>query len=154
MNEIHQKVFKIWDLINSNAKTLILCDRKTNERTHLRTKERTNGKVKIIYPHILRMSGYNHLVEVILMSTLSIHFINTGFYKHRKASMTRTPMALWRLLVFFFVFFWGFLSQGNSKYGPGQAKKCRRICVKCAFRSSCACAKYHSGLFSPLIHSL
>ena len=56
MNEIHQKVFKIWGLINFNAKTLTLCrkDERTNQRTYERMDE---GKGKTIYPHILRMSG-------------------------------------------------------------------------------------------------
>ena len=40
MNKIHQRVFKIWGLINFNAKTLT-CDGKTNERTYKRTNERT-----------------------------------------------------------------------------------------------------------------
>ena len=71
MNKIHQRVFKIWGLINFNAKTLTLWrkDKRTNERTYERTNERTNvrtnertdertnGKAKTIYPHILRMSG-------------------------------------------------------------------------------------------------
>ena len=67
MNKIHQRVFKIWGLINFNAKTLTLWRKdertnertyeRTNERTYVRTNERTNGKAKTIYPHILRMSG-------------------------------------------------------------------------------------------------
>ena len=39
-------------------------------------------------------------------------------------------------------------------YGPLQAKKCLRIFAKCAFRSSCVCAKYHPDLCSPFIHSV
>ena len=63
MNKIHQRVFKIWGLINFNAKTLTLwrkderTNEHTNERMNVRTNERTNGKAKTIYPHILRMSG-------------------------------------------------------------------------------------------------
>ena len=55
MNEIHQRVFKIWGLINFNAKPLTLW--RKDERTNERTYEQTNGKAKTIYPHILRMSG-------------------------------------------------------------------------------------------------
>ena len=47
MNEIHQRVFKIWGLINFNSKTLTLWQKD----------ERTNWKAKTIYPHILCMSG-------------------------------------------------------------------------------------------------
>ena len=56
MNEIHQRVFKIWGLVNFNAKILTLWreDERMNEGTNVRT---TNGKAKTIYPHILCMSG-------------------------------------------------------------------------------------------------
>ena len=37
---------------------------------------------------------------------------------------------------------------------PHQAKTCLRICAKCVFRLSCACAKYQPCLFSPSIHSV
>ena len=57
MNEIHQRLFKIWGLINFNAKTDPVTERRTNEQTYVRTNKRTNGKAKTIYPHILRMSG-------------------------------------------------------------------------------------------------
>ena len=52
MNEIHQRVFKIWGLINFNVKTLTLWlkDERTNKQTYVRTNERTNGKAKTIYP--------------------------------------------------------------------------------------------------------
>ena len=39
-------------------------------------------------------------------------------------------------------------------YRPRQAKTCLRTCAEYAFRSSCACAKYHPGLCSPFIHSI
>ena len=39
MNEIHQRVFKIWGLINFNAKALP-CDGKMNEHTYKRTEKR------------------------------------------------------------------------------------------------------------------
>ena len=55
MNEIHQRVFKIWGLINLNAKTLTLW--RKDERTNVQTNERMNGKAKTIYPFILRLSG-------------------------------------------------------------------------------------------------
>ena len=44
MNEIHLRVFKIWGLINFNAKTLTLWrkDERTYERTNVRTNERTD----------------------------------------------------------------------------------------------------------------
>ena len=38
-NEIHQRVFKIWGLINFNAKTLTLW--RKDERSNVRTNERT-----------------------------------------------------------------------------------------------------------------
>ena len=46
MNEIHQRVFKIWGLINFNAKTLTLWrkDERTYVRTNERTYVRTNGR--------------------------------------------------------------------------------------------------------------
>ena len=37
---------------------------------------------------------------------------------------------------------------------PRLEKRCHRECAKCAFRSYCACANYHSGLGSPFIHSI
>ena len=40
MNEINQRVFKIWGLINFNAKTLTLCDGKTNTQTYVWTDKR------------------------------------------------------------------------------------------------------------------
>ena len=48
MNEIHQRIFKIWGLINFNAKTLTLWrkDERTNERTYVRTNERTNRRTE------------------------------------------------------------------------------------------------------------
>ena len=46
MNEIHQRVFKIWGLITFNAKTLTLW--RKDEWTYVRTNNRTNGKA--IYP--------------------------------------------------------------------------------------------------------
>ena len=44
MNEIHQRVFKIWGLINFNAKTLTLWrkDERTNVWRNARTNVRTN----------------------------------------------------------------------------------------------------------------
>ena len=41
-----------------------------------------------------------------------------------------------------------------SSYGPSQANMYLHTCAKCAFTSSCACAKYLFGLCSPLIHSI
>ena len=44
MNEIHQRVFKLWGLINFNTKTSTLWwkDERTNERTYKQTDERTS----------------------------------------------------------------------------------------------------------------
>ena len=42
MNEIHQRVFKIWGLINFNAKTLTLWWKE--ERTYVRTNEQTEKR--------------------------------------------------------------------------------------------------------------
>ena len=53
MNEIHQRVFKIWGLVNFNAKTLTLWrkdEQRTYERMNIRTNKWTNGKAKTIYP--------------------------------------------------------------------------------------------------------
>ena len=55
MNEIHQRVFKIWGLINFNAKTLTLWrkDERTNEQTNERTYVWTNERKSENYipPH-------------------------------------------------------------------------------------------------------
>ena len=68
MNEIHQRVFKIWGLINFNAKTLTLWrkDERTNEQTNVRTKERKSENY--IPPHTsyvdsrgYKCRGYNKL---------------------------------------------------------------------------------------------
>ena len=49
MNKIHQRVFKIWGLINFNAKTLTLWrkDERTNKRTYERTNVRTNVRTYV-----------------------------------------------------------------------------------------------------------
>ena len=73
MNEIHRRIFKIWGLINFNAKTLTLWqkDERTNERTNERTYvwmnectyERTNGwteKRKLYIPTYFVCQGYNN----------------------------------------------------------------------------------------------
>ena len=44
--------------------------------------------------------------------------------------------------------------QPVKPYGRCQAKKSLWACAICACRSSCACAKYHPGLCSPLIYSI
>ena len=51
MNEIHQRVFKIWGLINFNAKTLTLW--RKDERTNVRTNERMDERKSENYipPH-------------------------------------------------------------------------------------------------------
>ena len=65
MNKIHQRVFKIWGLINFNAKTLTLWrkDERTNERTNVRTNERTE-KRKLYTPTYFVCRGYNNLHEM------------------------------------------------------------------------------------------
>ena len=65
MNEIHQRVFKIWGLINFNAKTLTLWrkDERTHERTNVRTNERTNGRTekrKLYTPTYFVCRGYKY----------------------------------------------------------------------------------------------
>ena len=45
MNEIHQRVFKIWGLIYFNAKTLTLW--RKDERMHERTNKRTNERMYV-----------------------------------------------------------------------------------------------------------
>ena len=64
MNEIHQRVFKIWGLINFNAKTLTLWqkDEQTNEQMYERTYVQTNGwteKRKLYTPTYFVCRGYN-----------------------------------------------------------------------------------------------
>ena len=70
MNEIHQSVFKIWGLINFNAKTLTLWRKdewtheQTYEQTNERTYEQTNGvteKGKLYTPTYFVCLGYNKL---------------------------------------------------------------------------------------------
>ena len=46
MNENYRRVFKIWGLINFNAKTLTLCDGKTNKQTSIRMNKRTKGRTE------------------------------------------------------------------------------------------------------------
>ena len=65
MNEIHHRVFKIWGLINLNAKTLTLWrkDERTNERTNVRMNVRTNERTderkseNYIPPHTSYVGG-------------------------------------------------------------------------------------------------
>ena len=54
MNEIHERVFKIWGLININAKTLTLCPRMWQKD------EWMNGKAKTIYPTYFVCMGYKN----------------------------------------------------------------------------------------------
>ena len=73
MNKIHQRVFKIWGLINFNAKTLTLwrkdegTNERTNERTYVRTNERTyvrtnerTEKRKLYTPTYFVCRGYKY----------------------------------------------------------------------------------------------
>ena len=61
MNEIHQRIFKIWGLINFNAKTLTLWrkDEWTYERTYVRTNEWTDERKSENYitPHTSYVGG-------------------------------------------------------------------------------------------------
>ena len=104
MNKIHQRVFKIWGLINFNAKTLTLWrkDERTNEgtyeRTYVRTNERTNGKAKTIYPHILRMSGVYippHTSYVGGIITSPQRRCNVMMLHRRWGDVIFTPCARW-----------------------------------------------------------
>ena len=69
MNEIHQRIFKIWGLINFNAKTLTLWrkDERTNELTNAGTNVGTNERTderkseNYIPPHTSYVGGYNNL---------------------------------------------------------------------------------------------
>ena len=65
MNEIHQRVFKIWGLINFNAKTLTLWrkDELTNECTNEWTNERTYVRMekrKLYTPTYFVCRGYKN----------------------------------------------------------------------------------------------
>ena len=91
MNEIHQRVFKIWGLINFNTKTLTLWrkDERTNKgmykRTNVRMNEQTNGKAKTIYPHILRTTYFPHYFIYIFLTSgviLHIHLLNVYCFPH------------------------------------------------------------------------
>ena len=61
MNEIHQRVFKIWGLINFNAKTLTLWrkDERTNENTNERTYVQTDEwkSENYVPPHTSYVGG-------------------------------------------------------------------------------------------------
>ena len=61
MNEIHQRVFKIWGLINFNAKTLTLWreEERTNVQTNGHTYERTDERKSENYipPHTSYVGG-------------------------------------------------------------------------------------------------
>ena len=57
MNEIHQRVFKIWGLINFNAKTLTLW--RKDERTNIRMNKQTE-KRKHYTPTYFVCRGYNN----------------------------------------------------------------------------------------------
>ena len=71
MNEIHQRVFKIWGLINFNAtaKTLTLWrkDERTNERTNKRTDERKSENY--IPPHTSYVRSIIHLMVTLMHYT-------------------------------------------------------------------------------------
>ena len=67
MNEIHQRVFKIWGLISFNAKTLTLWrkDERTNVRTNVRTNEwmnRWTEKRKLYTPTYFVCRGYKYFM--------------------------------------------------------------------------------------------
>ena len=73
MNEIHQRVFKIWGLINFNAKTLTLwrkdewwTNERTNERTNIRTNEQTDERKSENYipPHTSYVGGIIRRVKL------------------------------------------------------------------------------------------
>ena len=104
MNKIHQRVFKIWGLINFNAKTLTLWRKdertyeRTNERTNDRTDERMNGKNRKLYtPTYFVCRGYNKNKPLAICI----------FYKYLN---TLTLTMLWgnsaddKLITFFLIF--------------------------------------------------
>ena len=76
MNEIYQRVFKIWGLINFNAKTLTLWrkDERTYERTYVRTNEWTDElkSENYIPPHTSYVRG--------IIRTISILFSRKSTY--------------------------------------------------------------------------
>ena len=63
MNEIHQRVFKIWGLINFNTKTLTLWrkDEHTNKRTNVCTYERKSENY--IPPHAWYVGGITTVIS-------------------------------------------------------------------------------------------
>ena len=81
MNEIHQRVFKIWGLINFNVKTLTLWrkDERTYDRTNECTYVRTNGRTekrKLYTPTYFVCRGYN---KELIFPVFSIKFVKFGF---------------------------------------------------------------------------
>ena len=68
MNEIHQRIFKIWGLINFNAKTLTLwrkdrTNERMNEQTYVRINVRTNERTekrKLYTPTYFVCRGYKN----------------------------------------------------------------------------------------------
>ena len=88
MNEIHQRVFKIWGLINFNAKTLTLCPRTW------RKDERTNKQKKTIYPHIqikIHESQQTHNVA----TTALQHHCNVMMLQQRYNDVVGTLCVCW-----------------------------------------------------------
>ena len=73
MNEIHQRIFKIWGLINFNAKSLTLWrkDERTNVRTYVRTEKR-----KLYTPTYFVCRGYKYsCLRSPLWHSLHLHYV-------------------------------------------------------------------------------
>ena len=75
MNEIHQRFFKIWGLINFNAKTLTLWrkDERMNVRTNVRTYEEQTDEWKsenYIPPHTSYVGGIISIFDTVIVPFL------------------------------------------------------------------------------------
>ena len=86
MNEIHQKVFKIWGLINFNTKTLTLCDGKTNKQNERKSKNYmpshtscVGGIMMSAFQEILLINSSSILPSIILESR-KIYITNLRWY--------------------------------------------------------------------------
>ena len=79
MNEIHQRVFKIWGLINFNAKTLNpVTERRTNKWTYGQTEKR-----KLYTPTYFVCRGYNQIVWSRLLIQIYIYIYTCNFHPIR-----------------------------------------------------------------------
>ena len=88
MNEIHQRVFKIWGLINFNAKTLTLWrkDEGTYERTYIRTYERKSENY--IPPHTSYVGGIKYESNTLIFSKI-FSYVQTYGHTYDQLKMAR-----------------------------------------------------------------